>query len=103
MEALIRWQHPKRGLISPMEFIPLAESNGLIIPIGTWVLETACKHTLQLHNEGLPPLRVAVNLSARQLGQKDFIQTVRNVIASTGIDQINLELEVTESMVMHNI
>lgn len=103
MEALIRWQHPKRGLISPMEFIPMAECNGLIIPIGIWVLETACKHNLQLQKEGLPPIRVAVNLSARQIGDKDFVDTVRAVIEATGLDPSYLELEVTESMVMHNV
>ncbi len=103
MEALIRWHHPKRGLISPMEFIPMAECNGLIIPIGIWVLETACKHNLQLQKEGLPPIRVAVNLSARQLGEKGFTQTVKDVIEATGLDPKYLELEVTESMVMHNI
>ncbi len=103
MEALIRWQHPKRGLISPMDFIPMAECNGLIIPIGIWVLETACKHNLQLQKEGLPPIRVAVNLSARQIGEKDFVKTVKDVIDATGLDPSYLELEVTESMVMHNI
>lgn len=103
MEALIRWQHPKRGLISPMEFIPMAECNGLIIPIGIWVLETACKHNLQLQKEGLPPIRVAVNLSARQIGERDFVQSVKDVINATGLDPSCLELEVTESMVMHNV
>lgn len=103
MEALIRWQHPKRGLISPMEFIPMAECNGLIIPIGIWVLETACKHNLQLQKEGLPPIRVAVNLSARQIGERDFVQSVKDVIDATGLDPSCLELEVTESMVMHNV
>ncbi|HEV7856491.1 MAG TPA: bifunctional diguanylate cyclase/phosphodiesterase, partial [Herminiimonas sp.] len=103
MEALIRWQHPKRGLVSPMEFIPMAECNGLIIPIGRWVLETACRHNLQLQEEGFAPMRVAVNLSARQLSEPDFVDTVRSVIESTGIDPVYLELEVTESMVMHNV
>lgn len=103
MEALIRWQHPKRGLISPMDFIPMAECNGLIIPIGVWVLETACRHNLQLQKEGLPPIRVAVNLSARQIGEKDFVKVVQDVIEATGLNPNYLELEVTESMVMHNI
>ena len=103
MEALIRWQHPKRGLISPMDFIPIAECNGLIIPIGIWVMETACKHNLQLQKEGLPPIRVAVNLSARQISEKNFVKTVKDVIDATGLDPSYLELEVTESMVMHNI
>jgi len=103
MEALIRWHHPKRGAIPPMEFIPLAECNGLIIPIGQWVLETACRQSLQLREEGFPPMRVAVNLSARQLSQRDFAESVRDVIEKTGIDPACLELEVTESMVMQNV
>jgi diguanylate cyclase (GGDEF)-like protein/PAS domain S-box-containing protein len=103
VEALLRWKHPKRGMIAPMDFISMAECNGLIIPIGTWVLLTACKQALQLQREGLPPIRVAVNLSARQLSEKDFVQTVRDTIAATGFDPHYLELEVTESMVMHNV
>ena len=103
VEALLRWKHPKRGMIAPLEFISMAECNGLIIPIGIWVLMTACKQVLQLQKEGLPPIRVAVNLSARQLGEKNFVQTVRETIAATGIDPRYLELELTESMVMHNV
>lgn len=103
MEALIRWAHPERGIISPLEFIPLSECNGLIIPIGRWVLETACSDNLQLQREGLPPIRVAVNLSARQLGQKDFVSTVREAVSTSGLDPRYLELELTESMVMQNI
>lgn len=103
MEALLRWKHPKRGMISPLDFISMAECNGLIIPIGTWVLLTACKQALQLQKEGLPPIRVAVNLSGRQLGNKDFVQTVRDTITATGFDPRYLEMEVTESMVMHNV
>ncbi|HTH44742.1 MAG TPA: EAL domain-containing protein [Oxalicibacterium sp.] len=103
MEALIRWNHPKRGLIPPMEFIPAAECNGLIIPIGRWVLETACRQSLQLVSEGFAPMRVAVNLSARQLSQRGFVESVHEVISSTGIDPEYLELEVTESMVMQNV
>ncbi|GGI18140.1 EAL domain-containing protein [Oxalicibacterium faecigallinarum] len=103
VEALIRWLHPKRGLISPMDFIPLAEHNGLIIPIGNWVLQTACRQIKELHHSGLPPLRVAVNLSARQLGEKNFIPMVRETLHLTGIDPSCLELELTESMVMQNV
>ncbi|MDQ7969858.1 MAG: EAL domain-containing protein, partial [Oxalicibacterium faecigallinarum] len=103
VEALIRWLHPKRGLISPMDFIPLAEHNGLIIPIGNWVLQTACRQIKELHHSGLPPLRVAVNLSARQLGEKNFIPMVRETLQLTGIDPSCLELELTESMVMQNV
>jgi len=103
MEALIRWNHPKRGFIPPMEFIPVAECNGLIIPIGQWVLETACRQSLELLEEGFGPMRVAVNLSARQLSQSGFVESVRDILASTGIEPSHLELEVTESMVMHNV
>src|SRR5690606_10416886 len=67
VEALIRWSHPRRGLIQPLDFIPMAEHNGLIIPIGTWVLRTACRQMCELRAERFPPLRVAVNLSAREL------------------------------------
>ncbi len=103
VEALLRWKHPKRGMIAPLDFISMAECNGLIIPIGNWVLLMACKQALQLQKEGLPPIRVAVNLSARQLGEKDFVQSIRDTIAATGFDPRYLELEVTESMVMHNV
>jgi diguanylate cyclase (GGDEF)-like protein/PAS domain S-box-containing protein len=103
VEALLRWKHPKRGQISPMEFIPVAECNGLIIPIGRWVLETACRDSLRLQREGFAPMRMAVNLSARQLSQSNFVETLQEVIAATGIDPCTLELEVTESMVMQNV
>ncbi|WP_293780742.1 EAL domain-containing protein [uncultured Oxalicibacterium sp.] len=103
VEALIRWWHPKRGLISPMDFIPMAEHNGLIIPIGNWVLQTACRQMCDLQAAGLPSLRVAVNLSARQLSATDFISVIRQTIDQTGIDPRCLELELTESMVMHNV
>ena len=103
VEALLRWNHPKRGAIPPLEFIPVAECNGLIIPIGHWVLETACRDSLRLQQEGFAPMRMAVNLSARQLSQRDFVESLREVIVATGIDPRTLELEVTESMVMQNI
>ncbi|MEZ0231982.1 MAG: EAL domain-containing protein [Methylophilaceae bacterium] len=102
MEALIRWEHPKLGLISPLRFIPIAEENGLIIPIGKWVLETACRNNCQLQKEG-SSIRVAINLSARQLGQKDLLNTVKEILLHTGMDPEYLELEITESMIMHNV
>ncbi len=102
MEALIRWRHPTLGLIPPLQFIPLAEENGLIVPIGKWVLETACRHNRQLQREGLPPVRVAVNLSARQLMDGRLGEDVRKALESTGLAPGHLELEVTESMVMHD-
>jgi diguanylate cyclase (GGDEF)-like protein/PAS domain S-box-containing protein len=103
VEALLRWNHPKRGQIAPLEFIPVAECNGLIIPIGRWVLETACRDSLRLQREGFAPMRMAVNLSARQLSQTNFVESVQEIINATGMDPQMLELEVTESMVMQNV
>jgi diguanylate cyclase (GGDEF)-like protein/PAS domain S-box-containing protein len=103
VEALLRWKHPKRGQIAPLEFIPVAECNGLIIPIGRWVLETACRDSLRLQREGFAPMRMAVNLSARQLSQTNFVESVQEIINATGMDPQMLELEVTESMVMQNV
>ncbi len=102
MEALVRWHHPTRGMVSPAEFIPLAEETGIIIALGDWVLRTACAQLKAWHNEGLPPLRVAVNLSVRQLLQKDFSRTVEAVLADTGLAPHLLELEITESTLMEN-
>jgi diguanylate cyclase (GGDEF)-like protein len=102
MEALVRWRHPTRGMISPMEFIPLAEETGLINPLGDWVLRTACAQLQRFLDDGLPPMRVAVNLSVRQLLQKDFAASVEAVLADTGLAPQLLELEITESTLMEN-
>jgi diguanylate cyclase (GGDEF)-like protein len=102
MEALLRWRHPERGLVSPADFIPLAEEIGLITPIGAWVLETACRQNIEWQRKGLPKLRVAVNLSAVQFRQQNLPEFVADVLAQTGLDPSCLELEVTESVVMHN-
>ena len=102
MEALIRWCHPTRGMVGPNDFIGLAEETGLIIPLGEWVLRTACAQLQQWLRQGLPPLRVAVNLSVRQLLQKDFAATVEGVLAQTGLPPHLLELEITESTLMEN-
>jgi len=101
-EALLRWRHPTRGPISPAEFIPLAEDTGLIIPIGRWVLETACAQAARW--QGMPgkPQQVAVNVSARQLRQPDFIETVDFILAETGCPAKALELEVTESLLLED-
>jgi diguanylate cyclase (GGDEF)-like protein len=100
MEALIRWQHPERGLISPADFIPVAEESGLIIPMGEWVIRTACRQVQAWRGSGLSTPRVAVNLSARQLRAPDFIPRVAAIIAETGIPADLLELELTESILM---
>jgi diguanylate cyclase (GGDEF)-like protein/PAS domain S-box-containing protein len=100
MEALVRWRHPDLGLVSPAKFIPLAEETGLIVPLGRWVLEQACRNAVALQREGAAGLHVAVNLSARQFRQKELARSVGECLARTGLDPRSLELEVTESSVM---
>jgi diguanylate cyclase (GGDEF)-like protein/PAS domain S-box-containing protein len=102
MEALLRWIHPAMGMISPTKFIPLAEETGLIVPIGAWVLKAACAQNKIWSDQGLPPLRVAVNLSARQFAQDDLHATILNVLEETGLAPELLELEITESVTMDN-
>ena len=102
MEALVRWQHPERGMISPGEFIPLAEETGLIIPLGEQVLRTACHDTQKWRQSGYP-LLVGVNLSAKQFSQPDLIEVVKSSLMASGLPSNALELEVTESMAMENI
>lgn len=103
MEALIRWQSPELGNVPPDAFIPLAEETGLILPIGAWVLKTACAQTKAWHDAGLPPVCIAVNLSPRQFRQHDISSAIAECLAETGLDPRFLELEVTESMVMHDV
>ena len=100
IEALLRWQHPRRGLVPPMNFIPLAEETGLIAPIGEWVLATACARTKAWQKEGFPRLDVAVNLSARQFADPMLLPNLTRIIRASGLDPSNLELEITESVVM---
>lgn len=100
MEALVRWQHPELGLVSPARFIPLAEETGLIGPLGEWVMRSACAQNKAWQEAGLPPICVTVNLSARQLAQRDLVQTIVKVLEETGLDPKYLELELTESGVM---
>ncbi len=102
MEALLRWLHPVRGLVSPLSFIPLAEETGLILPIGQWVLETACAQVRdwQRRIPGAADLVVSVNLSARQFAQADLVPTIAAIVDNTGLDPAALELEITESIVM---
>ena len=103
-EALVRWRHPQGGIMPPAEFIPVAEETGLIVPIGEWVLATACRWLKAWHRRGHQHLSVAVNISARQLlWQHDVVQMVDNVLFETGLEPSALELEVTESTVMHNV
>ncbi|WP_298441233.1 GGDEF domain-containing phosphodiesterase [uncultured Ferrimonas sp.] len=101
-EALIRWRHPERGLISPAEFIPVAEQSGLIIPIGDWVLRTACAQARQWHQQGLP-VRMSINLSAKQFQQPHFVDKVAAILTQTQVDPSLIELELTESLLMEDI
>lgn len=104
-EALVRWQHPERGFISPGDFIPIAEETGLIIPIGQWVLEEACRQikVWQQQYPQHPPLQISVNLSGKQFTQPNLIEQISRVLDETGIDPRSLKLEITESMMMENI
>ncbi|HVL76626.1 MAG TPA: EAL domain-containing protein [Noviherbaspirillum sp.] len=101
-EALLRWRHPGRGMVSPSDFIPLAEETGLIIPIGSWVLRRACQQMRAWLNDGMAPIRVAVNLSVKQLLQKNFAAEVERVLADTQLPAELLELEITESTLMEH-
>ncbi len=101
-EALLRWQHPERGLVLPGEFIPVAEETGLIVPLGEWVLRTACAQNKTWQEEGRPPIRVAVNLSARQFQQRNLAGRVAQVLKETGLDPHYLQLEITESAAMQD-
>jgi len=102
VEALLRWQQPVQGLIPPAQFIQLAEETGLIVPIGAWVLKTACAQNKAWQLEGLAPVRVAVNLSPRQFAHENLLEDVARVLEQTGLDPAFLELEITESVVMQN-
>src|SRR3546814_6027497 len=103
VEALVRWNHPERGLIPPIDFIPLAEEIGLIHALGDWVLETACQQNTWWQEAGLPPIKVAVNLSAQQLSGASIKNKVQEVLAKTGLDSQFLELEITETSLMQNV
>src|SRR6185295_11168900 len=103
VEALIRWHHPQLGLISPAEFIPLAEDTGLIIPIGQWVLKEACLQNKRWQNQGFARIRMAVNISARQLHDQAFADTVIRILRETNLEPEYLELELTESSIMQNV
>ncbi|HEU4816784.1 putative bifunctional diguanylate cyclase/phosphodiesterase [Janthinobacterium sp.] len=100
VEALVRWRHPERGIISPTEFIPLAEETGLIVPIGEWVLRTACNQAKAWQSDGGRAIRMAVNLSAKQFKDENLMQIVLSALADTGLDARLLELELTEGTLM---
>lgn len=102
MEALLRWQHPDFGLVSPSRFIPIAEETGLIVPIGEWVLRAACFQNKAWQDAGMPRLHVAVNLSARQFKQPNLVNVVSQALADSGLEPCYLELEITESIAMEH-
>ncbi|NET89124.1 MAG: EAL domain-containing protein [Kamptonema sp. SIO1D9] len=103
MEALIRWRSPELGLVSPAQFIPLAEETGLVIPLGKWILQTACEQMKIWQSQGLPPIRLAVNLSARQFQEQNLLKNITQVLEATGVEPKRLELEITESIAMRDI
>ncbi|MEW5757205.1 MAG: EAL domain-containing protein [Pseudomonadota bacterium] len=102
VEALVRWQHPARGMVSPAHFVPLAEETGLILPIGQWVLEEACRQNKAWQDAGYPPVQMAVNIANAQFQKPDLVQDVQKVLAATGLAPRYLELELTEGVLGHN-
>jgi diguanylate cyclase (GGDEF)-like protein len=103
VEALVRWQHPSRGLMLPADFIPVAEESGLIVPLGEWVLRTACAQVKAWQEAGLPAIRLAVNLSGRQFQQRDLAEMVDRALKETSLEPRYLQLEITETVVMHDM
>jgi diguanylate cyclase (GGDEF)-like protein len=103
VEVLIRWQHPSQGFMPPVEFIPVAEQTGQIVAIGTWVLHEACRQVKAWQDEGLTPVKVAVNLSAVQFGEEGLPELVQSCLNETGLDPKYLELEITESVIMDDV
>lgn len=100
VEALLRWRHPKKGILPPMDFVPLAEETGLVIPIGVWAIWAACKQNKAWQKAGLPPIRVAVNVSIQQIQQQNFIEMVSNILRETELEPKYLELELTENVIL---
>jgi EAL domain-containing protein (putative c-di-GMP-specific phosphodiesterase class I) len=101
-EALVRWRHPERGLVPPVEFIPVAEETGLIVPIGRWVLREACRQARAWADAGMPPTRISVNVSAVELRSDDFVARVRAVLTETGLNPNYLEFELTETFLLQD-
>jgi EAL domain-containing protein (putative c-di-GMP-specific phosphodiesterase class I) len=102
-EALLRWRHPELGILLPGRFISLAEETGLIVDIGKWVIWEACRQLVQWRMQGLPPLSIAVNLSARQFADEHLLDEIKAILAATGADPSRLEIEITESLLMLNV
>jgi EAL domain-containing protein (putative c-di-GMP-specific phosphodiesterase class I) len=102
VEALVRWNHPKRGTVAPLTFIPTAEETGLIVPIGDWILHEACRQNKAWQDADLPPMTVCVNVSARQFREKNLISRVVNTLKESGLEARYLELEVTESLILQD-
>ncbi len=102
VEALIRWQHPKKGILLPIDFIALAEETGLIVPIGEWVIRTACRQNKAWQEEGLPPMRIAVNITSQQFKQLDLVDKISQILNDTQLDAKYLELELTENVIVGN-
>jgi EAL domain-containing protein (putative c-di-GMP-specific phosphodiesterase class I) len=103
VEALVRWDNPDKGLISPADFIPMAEEIGLVGTIGEWVLYQACEQNKIWQNMGLPPIKVSVNLAPQQLNNPNFVNTIKSILENTQLEAKYLELEITESSLMKNI
>lgn len=103
MEALIRWMHPQRGMVSPVEFIPVLEETGLIVDVGKWVIEEACRINQRWQQQGLKPLRVSVNVASPQFKQKQFVNDLKNIVTASGMDPSYLEIELTESCLMDDV
>jgi EAL domain-containing protein (putative c-di-GMP-specific phosphodiesterase class I) len=103
VESLIRWQHPEHGIVSPLRFIGLAEESGLIVAIGEWVLQTACRQNQAWQDAGLAPITISVNVSPRQFEEKRLVERVAQALSDSGLDPGYLELEVTESLIMRDL
>jgi EAL domain-containing protein (putative c-di-GMP-specific phosphodiesterase class I) len=103
VEALVRWKHPNLGMILPMKFIPMAEETGVIVTLGDWVLHEACRQNKAWQNAGLPPVNVCVNLSARQLKERNLVNRVVGALKDSGLEAKYLELELTESLIMEDV
>lgn len=102
-EALIRWQHPELGIVPPPKFISVAEETGFIVPLGQWVVRTACEAMSELSARGYPKLRIAINLSARQFRDPQLISMISQIVEDTGVDPTRLEVEITETLLMHDV